>query len=61
MSDTMGRKPILIIGLVGIILCTFSFGLSKTFVMTLVTRAIGGALSGNAMIINSSGKPALSK
>ena len=49
----MGRKPLLLIGLYGVVICTFLFGLSKSFAWALMTRAIAGAVSGNAMIINS--------
>lgn len=32
---------------------TFFFGLSKSFIFAVTTRAVAGALSGNAMVINS--------
>ena len=49
----MGRKPVLLIGLSGVVICTVLFGLSRSFVFAVATRAAAGALSGNTMIINS--------
>ncbi|KAL5521546.1 hypothetical protein ACEPAF_2294 [Sanghuangporus sanghuang] len=53
LADQIGRKPVLLIGLSGIMICTTLFGLSKSFAWTIATRAVAGALSGNTMIINS--------
>ncbi|KAL5514419.1 hypothetical protein ACEPAG_2507 [Sanghuangporus baumii] len=53
LADQVGRKPVLLIGLSGIVVCTILFGLSKSFMWTIATRAVAGALSGNTMIINS--------
>ena len=43
----------LLVGLFGIGMCTLLFGLSKSFGWAIATRALAGALSGNAVIINS--------
>ncbi|GAA5906508.1 hypothetical protein JCM6882_004454 [Rhodosporidiobolus microsporus] len=53
LSDRIGRKPVLIIGLLGVTLSIIAFGLSKKFWMLVVSRCIGGALNGNVAVIKS--------
>jgi MFS family permease len=45
-SDYLGRKPIILIGLAGLSLSMFCFGLSKTFWSLVISRSINGALNG---------------
>ncbi|KAK4057819.1 hypothetical protein OIO90_001038 [Microbotryomycetes sp. JL221] len=52
-SDKIGRKPVLIIGLAGVSLSTLAFGFAKTFALLLVARCFGGALNGNVAVIKS--------
>lgn len=47
LSDSVGRKPIVILGNFGVAVSTACFGLSKTFQGMLVSRALGGALGGS--------------
>ncbi|EJD05439.1 MFS general substrate transporter [Fomitiporia mediterranea MF3/22] len=54
LADRWGRKPMLLIGLAGVALCTILFGMAKSFIFAVATRAVAGALAGNSMIINSS-------
>ena len=45
LSDRIGRKPVLIIGLVGYVLSALFMGLSKTLWMLFAARALSGVLS----------------
>lgn len=42
--DVIGRRPVILVGVVGLALATFVFGLSKTFVAILITRCLGTLL-----------------
>ncbi|GAA5865394.1 hypothetical protein JCM3774_005622 [Rhodotorula dairenensis] len=53
LSDRIGRKPVLIIGLTGVTVSIVSFGMSKAFWMLVVSRCFGGALNGNVAVIKS--------
>ncbi|CAE6444371.1 unnamed protein product [Rhizoctonia solani] len=53
LSDQIGRRPVLISGLCGVIGSTILFGTSKSFAMMIVSRALSGALSGNVAVIKS--------
>ena len=46
LSDRLGRKPILLTGLVGTALSMIMFGFSTSLPMALVARALGGLLNG---------------
>ncbi|CAE6364898.1 unnamed protein product [Rhizoctonia solani] len=53
LSDRIGRRPVLILGLCGAIGSTVLFGTSKSFPMMIASRALSGALSGNVAVIKS--------
>ncbi|CAE6442456.1 unnamed protein product [Rhizoctonia solani] len=53
LSDRVGRRPVLISGLCGVVASTIMFGLSKSFPMMLISRALSGALNGNVAVIKS--------
>ncbi|KAG0152285.1 hypothetical protein CROQUDRAFT_649654 [Cronartium quercuum f. sp. fusiforme G11] len=53
MSDRVGRKPVLILGLAGAVISTVSFGFSQSFLQMIVSRAIGGILNGNSAVVKS--------
>ncbi|KAF2023008.1 MFS general substrate transporter [Setomelanomma holmii] len=50
-SDVYGRKPVALIGLLGVALSSIVFGMAKTYWVALLARFIGGALNGNVAIM----------
>ncbi|KAF8589035.1 member of major facilitator superfamily multidrug-resistance, DHA1 sub-family [Ramaria rubella] len=53
LSDRIGRRPVLLIGLFGLSLSMFLFGLAHAFWLVVASRAIGGLLNGNIGVIKS--------
>lgn len=53
LSDHIGRKPILLIGLVGSALSMLCFGLSRTFSTLVISRCLCGLLNGNIGVMKS--------
>ncbi|EIN04047.1 MFS general substrate transporter [Punctularia strigosozonata HHB-11173 SS5] len=53
LSDRIGRKPVLLIGLSGLCLSMVFFGLSTTFWLLVVSRCLNGALNGNTGVMKS--------
>ncbi|KAF9016610.1 major facilitator superfamily transporter [Hymenopellis radicata] len=53
LSDSMGRKPVLLIGLFGTMLSMFCFGLSRTFWALVLSRCLTGLLNGNVGVMKS--------
>ncbi|CED84579.1 Permease of the major facilitator superfamily [Phaffia rhodozyma] len=51
LSDRIGRKPVIIIGLSGTAVSIVCFGLSTEFYQLALSRALNGALSGNVSVI----------
>jgi MFS family permease len=51
LSDRVGRKPIIMIGLFGLALSGILFGISHSFVALILSRAVEGALNGSAVTI----------
>ncbi|KAG0699160.1 major facilitator superfamily domain-containing protein [Suillus ampliporus] len=47
LSDHIGRKPVILIGLFGLSISMYCFGLSRTFSGLVLSRALNGALNGN--------------
>ncbi|CCM04325.1 uncharacterized protein FIBRA_06496 [Fibroporia radiculosa] len=52
-SDYVGRKPVLLIGMAGLCISMIFFGLSKTFLQLIISRCIVGALNGNIGVVKS--------
>ncbi|PPQ81483.1 hypothetical protein CVT24_000729 [Panaeolus cyanescens] len=52
-SDRVGRKPIILIGLSGLSISMYCFGLSRTYWGAVFSRALNGALNGNIGVIKS--------
>ncbi|KAG0709382.1 major facilitator superfamily domain-containing protein [Suillus ampliporus] len=51
LSDRIGRKPVLSIGLLGICMSMLCFGLSTTFWSLVVSRCLCGVLNGNVGVL----------
>lgn len=51
LSDKYGRKPILVMGLLGSAFSMLSFGMAGTFWTALVARSMGGLLNGNVGVL----------
>jgi MFS family permease len=45
-SDKIGRKPVLLIGMAGTGLSVIIFGFARSFPVALLARALGGILNG---------------
>jgi MFS family permease len=50
-SDRWGRKPVIMLGCLGTTMSLLIVGLSTSFTMALIGRALGGALNGNIGVI----------
>ncbi|KAF8630250.1 hypothetical protein AX15_003027 [Amanita polypyramis BW_CC] len=53
LSDYVGRKPVLLVGLVGSALSMICFGISKTFATLVISRCLCGVLNGNIGVMKS--------
>ncbi|PWN39921.1 MFS general substrate transporter [Ceraceosorus guamensis] len=53
LSDRIGRKPVLLIGLAGTFVSVNAFGLAKSFHAMILARAINGLMNGNIAVIKS--------
>ncbi|KAJ7889955.1 major facilitator superfamily domain-containing protein [Mycena olivaceomarginata] len=49
-SDILGRRPIILVGTLGLAVVSLLLGLCRTFTQILVVRAITGLLAGNASV-----------
>lgn len=50
-SDRIGRKPVLLIGLGGVTLSLLAFGTSKSLLGMVIARCVGGGLNGNVVSV----------
>jgi len=53
LSDKIGRKPVVLIGLLGLTLSMLCFGLSRTFPALVASRSLVGLLNGNVGVLKS--------
>ncbi|KAI0264194.1 MFS general substrate transporter [Gloeopeniophorella convolvens] len=53
LSDRIGRKPVLLVGVAGMIIPVLLFGLSRSFWALLMTRCLVGLVNGNGSVIKS--------
>ncbi|KAK8073088.1 hypothetical protein PG996_006436 [Apiospora saccharicola] len=51
LSDRVGRKPVVLVGLGGVALSSLLFGLSTNYWVALLARFVGGALNGNVAVM----------
>ncbi|KAL8802612.1 MAG: hypothetical protein Q9182_003703 [Xanthomendoza sp. 2 TL-2023] len=51
LSDRIGRKPVLMAGLIGTLLSMLVFGFASSLPIALLARALGGALNGNIAVL----------
>lgn len=51
LSDRIGRRPVLLLGLVGLAASMISFGISKSFLGLVASRVMAGVLNGNVGIM----------
>ena len=51
LSDRIGRKPALVLGLCGTIVSALVIGLAENVWVAILGRALGGALNGNAGVV----------
>ncbi|KAL7411367.1 major facilitator superfamily domain-containing protein [Mrakia frigida] len=54
LSDRWGRRPIILMGLLGVAFSGTSFGLCKSFWMMCLTRSLNGLLCGNVVAVKAS-------
>ncbi|EGN96080.1 hypothetical protein SERLA73DRAFT_185613 [Serpula lacrymans var. lacrymans S7.3] len=52
-SDIIGRRPVVLLGTLGVAATTIMFGLSKTLASVLIARFLGGLFSGNIAVVHS--------
>lgn len=55
LSDKIGRKPVLVAGLIGTLLSMLVFGFASSLPIALLGRALGGALNGYGLLVIGSG------
>ncbi|KAJ2360429.1 hypothetical protein H4S02_011954, partial [Coemansia sp. RSA 2611] len=53
LSDRIGRRPVLIAGLIGTLAVSILFGVCKSFTMALLVRLAAGVFAGNAAVMKS--------
>ncbi|KZO94384.1 MFS general substrate transporter [Calocera viscosa TUFC12733] len=53
LSDKIGRRPVMVMGLVGLFACNIVYGFSKSLWLTVVARLTMGALCGNGVVTQS--------
>ena len=50
LSDKIGRKPVIMLGLAGVAISSALYGYSTKFWQLIVTRSLSGALNGNVAV-----------
>lgn len=52
-ADRVGRRPVILCGITGVALTTLLLGLSTSFPMMIVVRAMAGLCAGNVAVMHS--------
>ena len=50
-SERLGRKTVVLIGLLGTMIASLGFGFASTFATAIIFRCVGGALNGNVGVM----------
>ncbi|SAL98074.1 hypothetical protein [Absidia glauca] len=53
LSDRIGRRPVILCGMIGTIISITLFGLSKSYIWALLSRSLCGLLNGNVGVLKS--------
>ncbi|KAH8829533.1 MFS general substrate transporter [Flagelloscypha sp. PMI_526] len=53
LSDQIGRRPVIFAGTIGVMFTTLMFGVSQSFWMLVLSRALAGIFCGNVAVIQS--------
>ncbi|KAJ1825460.1 hypothetical protein LPJ56_002656 [Coemansia sp. RSA 2599] len=53
LSDRIGRKPVIMIGLVGNLISSVLLGTSKTFKAAIIARSFNGLMAGTISVVKS--------
>ncbi|KAL0093566.1 major facilitator superfamily domain-containing protein [Phycomyces blakesleeanus] len=53
LSDRIGRRPVILTGMVGTVISILLFGLSKSYIWALLARSLCGLLNGNIGVLKS--------
>ena len=51
LSDHIGRKPVVLLGNLGLAISTLLFGMAKSYRFMILTRMIGGTMGGIAAYV----------
>lgn len=51
LSDRVGRKPVILMGLMGTIISSLIFGFATNYWVALLARFLGGLLNGNVAVL----------
>lgn len=51
LSDKIGRKPVILMGLAGTALSSIIFGFAQKYWVAMLARLLGGALNGNLAVL----------
>jgi MFS family permease len=53
LSDIVGRRPVVLVGSIGMGVMTLLFGLSQNLTSVMITRSLNGLFAGNIAVVQS--------